>query len=392
MPDPRTALTTLAVSVFRERTSPTTVDAVTEWRDLGLMADPVLHDAQRASRLVPTQDQATEEIVDQIFAEPDLLPLRTREGVLNPMLLGPGGGARTSPTGLVTSLLTSALLQIYYLRLPLDESTFVRSVVEGFAQLRRAARGEQIRGYLVIGIAGVTLPEGAQVSTPWGVLRPAPKPRTVRGIQFGVRPQTTCLLAEPRLFSVRFDRAADPTWRSDPAESSAERTQVLFPLACALASNETANPAVPLVTFVTFVLPFQHARSYDTPLLPPRIKPAVDIADRGVALEEWSRVVDGAHTPSVDIAARRLVSASAQRMDDTDALIDAVVVWENLVGTSSELTFRVTAALAKALEPDRVKRRALQKSLAKVYAIRSRVVHGAAVKQTAISDWGQASN
>jgi len=115
-------------------------------------------------------------------------------------------------------------------------------------------------------------------------------------------------------------------------------------------------------------------------------KPAVDIADRIDNLEEWARIIDSSHTPSVDIAARRLISASAQRLDRSDALIDAVMVWENLVGTSTETTFRVTAALAKALESDRTKRRSLRQSLKKVYDVRSKVVHGVAVEQSAVND------
>ena len=62
------------------------------------------------------------------------------------------------------------------------------------------------------------------------------------------------------------------------------------------------------------------------------------------------------------------------------------MAWENVVGTSTEVTFRVTAALAKLLEPDRLKRRALRKSLAQVYDIRSRLVHGVVVDQPAIND------
>lgn len=102
--------------------------------------------------------------------------------------------------------------------------------------------------------------------------------------------------------------------------------------------------------------------------------------------EEWARIVDSCHSPAVDIAARRLTSAVAHRIDPSDSLIDAVMVWENLVGSSSETTFRVTAALAKALEPDPGKRRALRKDLAHIYNIRSKVVHGVGVHRPAITD------
>jgi hypothetical protein len=73
-------------------------------------------------------------------------------------------------------------------------------------------------------------------------------------------------------------------------------------------------------------------------------------------------------------------------MDVADALIDAVMVWDNLVGTSAETTCRVTASIAKALEPDKTKRRGLQRALKQIYDIRSRVVHRAAVDQVGVQE------
>lgn len=103
-------------------------------------------------------------------------------------------------------------------------------------------------------------------------------------------------------------------------------------------------------------------------------------------LEEWSGIVDSAHTPSLDIAAGRLASAAAYRADRSDALIDAVMVWENLVGTRNETTFRVTVALSKLLDSDPTRRRKLRKSLGKIYAIRSQVVHGVKTDMSKIDE------
>ena len=155
----------------------------------------------------------------------------------------------------------------------------------------------------------------------------------------------------------------------------------MFPLAWALASSDTAAPAGPIETWSTFVLPFQGGFGYSQPIVPARVQTVVDL--EGVSdLEEWARTIEAAHSPTVDIAATRLVSAIAHRTDRVDALIDGVMVWENLLGTSTEVTFRVTSALAKSLEPDPSRRRSLRKSLADVYGIRSRIIHGAAVEQS----------
>jgi hypothetical protein len=74
---------------------------------------------------------------------------------------------------------------------------------------------------------------------------------------------------------------------------------------------------------------------------------------------------------------RRLLKAAGERDDPVDVLVDAVVAWENLFGSKTESTFRVTAAVATLMEPsDRDKRDALQKELSGIYDRRSRLVHG----------------
>jgi hypothetical protein len=385
-PDLVTALSSLAVSVFRERSDPDYVREMDEWTGLLGTADPVLRDLQREQTVLSHRHPALGRVVDQIFSAPELAQFVSKEGELDPLLLHAGGGSRVSAISLITGLLSSAFLQAYCLRLPRDESTYARTVLAGFEELRRAAIGEQVRAHLILGIAGVSLSEGRQVSTPWGVMRPAPPSRFGGRFRFGLRTETSCLLVEPRLVSVKFDRAESPQASFDASEVAADRSYILFPLACSLASSDTMNPSAPLITWQTLLLPFQPASSYSLPPLPSHWKPPVDITERITVLEEWSRAIDVAHTSSVEVAARRLVSASAQRTDRADALIDAVIVWENIVGTTQETTFRVTASLAKALEPDRTKRRAMRKALGDVYAVRSRVVHGAAVDQSAIHD------
>jgi len=193
-------------------------------------------------------------------------------------------------------------------------------------------------------------------------------------------------LAEPRLISVAFDRARQPKREFDPAQVSNERARILFPLACALASKEDDPPAGALLTWATLLLPFLGGFGYSFPLLPPRLAGTTDLGGRVRELEEWSRRIESSHSPSVDVAARRLVSAVTHRVDKGDVLIDAVTAWENLVGTRTEVTYRVTAALAKLLEADPSKRRALRKALGEIYEIRSRTLHGDAVDQSAIGE------
>jgi hypothetical protein len=152
-----------------------------------------------------------------------------------------------------------------------------------------------------------------------------------------------------------------------------------------LASEDASNPVVPLITWTTLLFPFQQGFGYSYPILPISFGINPDFGDRSSELEEWARIVDRAHTQSIDIAAKRMVSAVAHRMDRSDALIDAVMVWENLLGTSNEVTFRVSAALAKLIERDPAKRRELRKRLSDIYGVRSRLIHGASVDSNKIN-------
>ena len=373
MADVLTTLTEVAVSMFRERKDAGETAADPFYSQMS--SDLVLIEGQCQSSHLPTHQSALDDLVRMAMAEPDLAIFAPKEGELDPMFMHAGGGMRMPARSYITSLFTSAILQMYFLRLPNDEGTFVRTVLECFEELRRAARGERIRAHTITGIAHITLPEGTQVLTPWGVVRPAPSVKADKIYPRFGDPQTKCILAETRLLPVRFDRAPQPQ-PFDPSEAIQTPSRILFPLSCALASKEDSKPIVPLLTWSTLLLPFQVGFGYSVPFLPPIFGTEIDIAEIAAEIEEWARIVNRAHTPSADIAAGRLVGSVVNRRDRSDSLIDAVMVWENLVGTSTEVTFRVTAALSKLLESDPTKRRAFRKELSKIYDVRSRVVHG----------------
>ncbi|WP_248704231.1 HEPN domain-containing protein [Curtobacterium sp. MWU13-2055] len=103
----------------------------------------------------------------------------------------------------------------------------------------------------------------------------------------------------------------------------------------------------------------------------------------------WHKLVLDKHPESLNIAMKRLLGAVSQRWDAADAFIDAVIVWENAFGTQQETTFRVTASIAKLLEPgstdDRLK---LQTELKKLYSARSMLVHGSKEPKPEVA-WAQ---
>jgi Apea-like HEPN len=376
-------LTSLAESLFREKPGPA-ADSGPAWFE-PWTSDRVLAESQKVGALFLGRDPEIDSYIQQIFAEPGLERFRTLPGQLDPMILHPGGGMRTSAAGLVTGLFGSAYLQMYFLRIASDEKIFVRTVLENFERVRYAAKGEKVSAYLVLGFAGVTLPEGTEITTPWGTVKAAPKPRAQAGYTDPWRPQTTSLLVQRVSLPIKVDRAAAPSADFGNFDFGIAKSQVLFPLTCALASKESGDPAVPINTWWSLLLPFQMGMSYSQSLTMPRLKSEASIGDP-VEVEKWARILDDSHAASMDVAARRIISASGQRVDRSDALIDAVTVWENLVGTGTEVTFRVTAAISKALESDPTKRKPLQKRLAEIYRVRSAVVHGDIVEARKLDD------
>lgn len=97
------------------------------------------------------------------------------------------------------------------------------------------------------------------------------------------------------------------------------------------------------------------------------------------ALERYAHSVEENYLPIIDNAVRRCISAVRERVDIQDAIVDAVISWESLFGhvdVNSEVTFRVTCAIARLLRIDPDEREDLRSRLAKVYRVRSKIVHG----------------
>ncbi len=302
------------------------------------------------------------------------------------------GGSRQGTDGILAALLSAAARQLYIQNIPRTDSSFTRAVLENYDELKRAARGEQVRVYAVRGLSGIELEPSLQISTPWGTIR------GVKGTTDHVpvfpghyAPQTTALLVSPRLVPVQISREPEPPPADPDAKGMEEalRAQILTPLLFALHSARN-TPVAPVITFQTTVGPFIAGSGYSTAILPNPFVPtsAIAAADHK-PIEDLARTLYDNYHESLQIASVRIVSAISQRLDKSDALIDAVTAWENLVGTRNETVYRVTAALALLLESHYNERSKLRKQLGEIYEIRSRVVHGDTVDPTAVADASQ---
>lgn len=91
----------------------------------------------------------------------------------------------------------------------------------------------------------------------------------------------------------------------------------------------------------------------------------------------WIRLIDERRTSSIGVAIKRVLLAATERRDPSDALLDAVIAWENLVGADEgETTLRITTALAWLLASGPAQRDELEQKLRALYRLRSRIVHG----------------
>lgn len=106
------------------------------------------------------------------------------------------------------------------------------------------------------------------------------------------------------------------------------------------------------------------------------------------ALERWASLIEQHWTEKINIGVRRLLSAANVRTDMADRLVDAVIVWENLFGTSQgESRLRISTAMAWLLHPDDVEaREARQPQLRKIYDDRSSIVHGGKAAELTLVD------
>lgn len=156
-------------------------------------------------------------------------------------------------------------------------------------------------------------------------------------------------------------------------------------MAFVLASHQNP-PCAPMVTFETVLLPLMEQNSYRNPgiLFPvqPTVRPnAQELEDA----EAWAERLEESWAGTLQIAVRRLVSAIAQRSEKVDALIDAVIAWESLVGTRRDKADKVPRALAILLKNDPSEGSNLFDRLKEIYGLRTDVVHGHAVSDADVS-------
>lgn len=268
----------------------------------------------------------------------------------------------------------------------------VEALLEEVGETLRAFRlllaGEIIEVPAATAYEGFALPDGVRVPTPWGELRQAtPVEESLQ--PFGeVAPRVVLESRLPVRLSVGEERP--PNISNAALDQALERLGeagglLVLALLLAIDGDEFA---IADAVWRTTVIPGQLGRSFTGRLPPARLFPR--FAHEPLSTEEvgrfrtWTELVGERYHRSIEIAVSRTLSSVRERAAVEDALIDAVVAWENLVGAGghTEVVFRVTTALAGLLEQDPAKRDEFRKRLARVYTIRSKLLHGEEIKSS----------
>ena len=282
---PLTRLTSIAIEVFRFLETQ-------QDRQYPFMEDGVYDAIQQPFLLTLQLSEYLKETIPIVFSEPDFSSILARENDRTPMLMTVNGGSRISPEVVLSGVLASARIQILLFNLPNNETTFVKTVLQNYEELRKAVTGKKVMAYYVTGISGISLSAAAKASTPWGMLLPAPQ---VRGqdTPFTIeRLKTTCTLVEQKTLSVKFDLSAQPECEFDRSEQRNPKSSFLFALACALSLDFAGKLGGPIETWSTSFLPFFGAHGGSFPGRQQIVYEYTNIDGSVRELESWSKTVD----------------------------------------------------------------------------------------------------
>lgn len=340
---------------------------------------------QGCTRALYRHPIAENDLPELVRQDPTLQPIFARYEPEPPfVMLSTGTGSQLPAESLGRGVIEATVLRVAHERGDISVTRFLELVRDTLEKTRALLSGETIDLELLMGWASFPLGASATVATPWGAVVAASERQ--KGLQpFGV--QADAVLHLPVRASARLgphDPAHDGGWLLESA-ALIGRAQQLLPFAFLLAMGRRGN--VPYVAWTTTPFQIGGGKSFSG-ALPPRFPPSggPQLEPEEVdSLRRWTEAVDRYYDDAIAITVRRLVSAATEQMDPADSLIDAVMVWENLLGATPETAFRITASMTHLLEPDSSKRAPLQKRLNKVYAARSKIVHG----QTATPDAGK---
>lgn len=313
-----------------------------------------------------------------------------------------GAGGSVQLSMLANTLLLNAWRQVALGSATPDRETLAQNLVDLVDLLRTAARGEPAEVKAFVAFAGVVFDGVDSLDLPFGTLRPSTQhesdsaPTSLEGAVSATTEQGGTITASYagdlvlettmsyQIRVERFDSAPSlppPDWPSDLRDF--ERLQVHVETVGLASLLPCANDdVVPSPMTSTWRLVFDPLAwgplfSWSDARSRPSWAPRSMNASEAEEFRLWAQRINSERRPSFDVAIRRTLSAAGARTDPQDSLVDLVIAWENLLGSrQGEPTLRVSAALGWLLASDSDAREEVRGQAAKIYALRSDVVHG----------------
>ncbi|MET8048767.1 hypothetical protein ABZU75_14310 [Streptosporangium sp. NPDC005286] len=289
----------------------------------------------------------------------------------------------------------------------LDE--LIEKLPDVLVQARSLFSGNRTLVTAVTSFTGIRLPEGVEISGPWGLIRPARIEDHPTSLERMLKHRT--MTTDERGEQVEITDAGDVIFEAtigmtmqvkhdmnqihmetSTAENFADlidRTRLAF----ALAVKRETRPIL-ISTWSRFITPlFNGGYSYNDPQHMASRHPTALSAEEVASWSDWIKIVMASDMSHLNLAMTRTLRALTERRDPSDMLIDSVIAWESLFGATSESVLRVSASLAKLLHPAGEKRDQARTRYSKIYALRSNIVHGNNFKSTPqqIHEDGQAA-
>lgn len=333
------------------------------------------------SRVVATR--AHEEAVQSVLQDPALIPLHPAPDETPVTLAGSLMGIDMSLVNIPANIVGAAAFEVAVTKGVLPVDALIGCSLEHLRKMRQIAAGEAIEVRVLVGLRGFSLPEGVTCSTPLGFMQ-AVDPRmqgteplwTIWPHQVGLPPSVLLTTTIPYHIDIVRPNMTFPRTK-DSAFDDIPQLVVPVRVAALLASDRALSLIRPQLAQFTAVLPHGGAFAIAPGGEAPQVSEPRALTDSEVAaLRRFAESLAVQDVESIDIAMSRTLLAATERSRATDVLIDAVIAWENLVGTEAETSFRVTAALAQLLVHDFELRTRRHRALKNIYGVRSKIVHG----------------
>ncbi|MFD8483563.1 hypothetical protein [Kitasatospora sp. NPDC059673] len=275
---------------------------------------------------------------------------------------------------------------------------FAKRVLQELHLVRAVFAGKSRSATALVGMAGVLLPPGIQLTVGNVLIRPTAGmdkqfiPPGIQGKLAGTDAggvTTTISYEGDLVMEVKFpykvriipEGIGLSEWPEDlqpPKEIEQALIRLRFALLLAVEREGHRPQIVP--TWRIYDEPIKQGfsaswnDSRQTSSLVPTQLSEEDVA----AWQEWYDRLSDPSVAKIELAMTRVLRAIAERRELSDVLIDSVIAWENLFGTKEgEPTFRITSCLAKLLCAPGPERLELRRELGKIYGLRSDIVHGA---------------